>query len=113
MKFWRDSHLPEKLVRDKIPEIIRTSGQEPTVRNAHGDELDYLMRAKVVEEAEELLSSGSSDEIVDILEVIDALLELRSVDPSAIDDERRKKRRDRGGFKRGFVLTMEDGSSFD
>ncbi|MFQ5833586.1 MAG: nucleoside triphosphate pyrophosphohydrolase [Candidatus Thorarchaeota archaeon] len=105
--------MPEKLVRDKIPDIIRTGGQEPTVRVAHGDELDYLMRAKVVEEAGELLSSGSSDEIVDILEIIDALLELRSVDPSTIDDKMRRKREERGGFRRGFVLTMEDGSKID
>lgn len=100
-------------MRDKIPEIIRTRGLEPTVRVAHGDELDLLMRAKVVEEAKELFSSGSDDEIADILEVIDALLKLRSVDRSVINDKMHKKREERGGFKRGFVLSINDASNID
>ncbi len=95
-------------MRDRIPEIIRSKGAQPTVRTASEDELDLLMRTKIVEEAEELLSSGETEEIADILEVIDALIQLRGLDRSKLDQLRAEKNQARGGFKRGYVLSLED-----
>jgi predicted house-cleaning noncanonical NTP pyrophosphatase (MazG superfamily) len=99
-------------VRDKIPEIIRSKGAQPTVRTASEDELDLLMRTKIVEEAEELLSSGETEEIADILEVIDALIQLRGLDCSKLDQLRAKKNQARGGFKRGYVLLLDDSEHY-
>ena len=45
--------MGEKLVRDKIPEIIREKGDSPKIRTASGEELDAFLRAKLVEEATE------------------------------------------------------------
>ena len=100
--------LREKLVRDRIPEIIRSRGAQPSVRTASEDELDQLMRTKIVEEAEELLSSGETEEIVDLLEVIDALIQLRSLSSTELDQLREEKNRARGSFKRGYVLLLDD-----
>lgn len=96
--------LPEKLIRDKIPEIIREKGGSPRVRKAKRDELDLLLRRKIVEESEELLESGDTEEIVDILEAIDALLRLRKTDQALLDLQRETKRHYRGGFEEGLVL---------
>lgn len=100
--------VPEKLVRDRIPEIIRGKGEEPSVRVANRDELDVLLRKKIVEESAELLDSGDSEEIVDILEAIDALLNLRKADRGLLDLQRETKRHYRGGFEKGFVLSEDD-----
>ena len=98
----------EKLVRDRIPEIIRLNGGNPQVRIATGIELDKFIRQKIVEESQELLNSGTDEEIADVLEAIDALLVHRAIDRATFEDARTKKRQERGGFERGLVLEMPD-----
>ena len=95
-------------MRDRIPEIIRSKGAHPTVRIASEEELDLLMRTKIVEEAEELLSSGETEEIVDLLEVINALIQLRGFSSTELDQLRAEKNRARGSFKRSYVLSLDD-----
>jgi len=99
--------MVEKLVRDKIPEIIREKGFSPEVRVATSRELDRFLRVKIVEEAQEFLESGDSEEIVDILEAVDALLDLRKTDRAMLDLQRETKRLFRGGFKQGYILTQD------
>ena len=99
-------NLPEKLVRDRIPDIIRDSGNEPMVRVASEEERDLLIREKIVEESRELLTSGSLEEVADIIEAILGLLSYRSVTWSEIEELRLKKKEERGGFDEGFVLSM-------
>ena len=100
--------LPEKLVRDRIPEIIRSNGHEPVVRLASDDELDILIREKIVEEARELLASGSLEEAADILEAVMSLLNHRSVSWTELEKLRLLKKREHGGFEKGFVLLMTE-----
>lgn len=99
--------LQEKLVRDRIPEIIRERGEVPKVRVAENHEVDYLIRRKVVEEAQELLQSSNEEEIADILEALEALLEHRGIDWSAIEEIRTRKKVERGGFEKRFVLETD------
>ena len=100
--------VDEKLVRDNIPDIIRADGKEPSIRMATKPELDSLIRAKIVEEAYELLESGNIEEIVDILEAIDALLSHRNVDRESLVKLQTAKRIQRGGFSKGYVLRIDD-----
>ncbi|MFX1602771.1 MAG: hypothetical protein ACFFCK_04745 [Promethearchaeota archaeon] len=100
--------MQEKLVRDRIPEIIRKRGEVPRVRVAEEHEVDVLIRRKVVEESQELLQSSNDEEIADILEALEALLEHRGIDWSAIEEIRDHKRDERGGFEKRFVLEMDD-----
>jgi len=97
----------EKLVRDKIPSIILKHGNNPRVRRANPEEIDYLLRQKAVEEAQELLASGSLEELADLLEVILALLKHRGVSWETLEEIRLRKQTARGGFDEGFVLQME------
>ena len=99
---------PEKLVRDLIPEIMRKNGEDPQVRTAALEEVDQLLRMKILEEAGELMEYGSVEEIADVLEAADALLEMRGISRSEIMSIREKKCVERGGFSMCYVLTMED-----
>ncbi len=99
--------MGEKLVRDKIPDIIREKGESPKIRIAKPDELDVLLRQKIVEEAKEFLVSGDTEELVDIQEAIDELLKLRKADPALIEIQRHSKLLARGGFTKGYVLTLD------
>ena len=100
--------MDEKLVRDKIPDIIRERGDNPKVRIAGPDELDVLLREKIVEEAKEFLFTGDTEELVDIQEAIDALLKLRKADPALIELQRHSKLLARGGFTIGYVLRTDE-----
>ena len=92
-----------KLVRDKIPEIIRKSGQKPSTRTAGPEEMMKLLAEKLVEEALEFRESLKEEELADVMEVA---LELasRMSGPDRIDELRKKKREKRGGFEKGIVL---------
>src|SRR5713226_85246 len=62
---------PGKLVRDKIPDIIRSKGAEPIIRVADGSEYQFLLRSKLVEEVEEFLASDDDpEELADILQML-------------------------------------------
>lgn len=98
----------EKLVRDKIPDLIRREGRNPSVRIASNDDLDYLFRMKLLEEATELLESGADEEIVDLLEVLEALISHRKLHRDQLEHFRKQKARICGVFEMGYVLEIED-----
>ena len=50
-----------KLVRDKIPQIIREVGKQPFTRKIQGDELRQAIAAKIIEEAYELFKALGRD----------------------------------------------------
>jgi predicted house-cleaning noncanonical NTP pyrophosphatase (MazG superfamily) len=66
-----------KLVRDKIPDLIRASGQTPIIRTAAAGERMAYLRAKLFEEVEEFRDATYEDdqieEIADVFEVVLAL----------------------------------------
>jgi predicted house-cleaning noncanonical NTP pyrophosphatase (MazG superfamily) len=66
-----------KLVRDKIPEIMRETGQVAVVHTADFDEYQVLLRQKLTEEVDEFLMSQDFEELADILEVLYALADSR------------------------------------
>ncbi len=103
--------MREKLVRDRIPELIRQAGGQPVVRVASEEEMDTLLRAKVVEEARELFESGHTEEIIDLIEVLERLLRHRGISHVDLERLRREKVSERGGFERGWVLIEEDQQS--
>jgi predicted house-cleaning noncanonical NTP pyrophosphatase (MazG superfamily) len=88
-----------KLVRDKIPQIIRSRGQEPIVYVAEADEYGTRLRDKLAEEVDEFLSSDNDpEELADILEVLYALAEQTGTDRQQLEKLRAAKAEERGGF---------------
>jgi predicted house-cleaning noncanonical NTP pyrophosphatase (MazG superfamily) len=97
----------EKLVRDRIPEIIRVSGGNPVTRVAEHGEYAALLRAKLYEEAGEYMASGDPAELADVLEVIGALAALHDLSPAALERLRAEKAAERGGFAHRHVLCLD------
>ncbi|MDD3411720.1 MAG: GNAT family N-acetyltransferase [Eubacteriales bacterium] len=89
---------PGKLVRDRIPEIIRRQGDEPMICTL--DSADYLaeLERKLGEEVAEYLQSKELEELADVAEVVRALCEARGHTVEDLERLRMQKRVERGGF---------------
>lgn len=100
-----------KLVRDRIPEIIRAAGKVPVIRTvADADELKRRLIDKLFEEIQEYKDSEKIEEIADLLEVLQALVE--HVHGLKWEDVRKiqgRKWEERGGFDAGIVLERVEG----
>ncbi|MEV5430202.1 nucleoside triphosphate pyrophosphohydrolase [Streptomyces sp. NPDC052701] len=97
-----------KLVRDRIPEIIRVEGREPITYAASPVEYRRRLREKLTEEVAEFLSAddaAAQGELADVLEVVRALATNPGIDPAGLEESRRAKYRERGGFTRRIVWT--------
>lgn len=93
-----------KLVRDKIPDIIRNEGREPVTRIATDEEYRRKLKEKLQEEVAEYLESGSAEEIADVLEVIDALVASTGLTMDDVAAIKKKKFEERGGFAKKIIL---------
>jgi predicted house-cleaning noncanonical NTP pyrophosphatase (MazG superfamily) len=94
----------DKLVRDRIPELIRADHEVPVTETVEDDEYRHRLREKLDEEVAEYHESGETAELADVLEVVDALAALDDVTPEELETIRREKRAERGGFDEGVVL---------
>lgn len=88
-----------KLVRDKVPQIIRDDGKKPMIEIL--SEEDYLkeLDKKLNEEVAEYQTDKSIEEMADVLEVLFAICEARGYSVDELMQVREEKREKRGGFK--------------
>lgn len=93
-----------KLVRDKIPQIIETDGRKCEIRIAEKDECLKLLELKLKEEVEEFLMDKNLEELADIMEVLFALSDNLGYSEKDLLEKREDKKAERGGFKEGIVL---------
>ena len=93
-----------KLVRDKIPDIIKNSGKKPVFRKAKRDEIHLLLFDKAIEEIGEFNQDPSVEEAADVLEVLRALCRFHKIRMEDVEKAADKKKLERGGFKKGIVL---------
>lgn len=94
-----------KLVRDKIPDIIRASGKNCEIDFVTGDDYIQALDAKLVEELAEYRESHTLEELADMLEVIYSLVYALGHDMSAFHAAYWIKNSERGGFDNGTILT--------
>jgi len=100
--------MNEKLVRDKIPEIILSNGEEAHVRILSHEEYLVALDAKLREEVEEYLEANDLTELGDILEVIRAIAEARGSSYEETEELRIAKLKERGSFKKKLSLEIKD-----
>ncbi len=93
-----------KLVRDRIPEIIMREGGKPVFHRVYGDELKQYARSKILEEAKEYVKSGDLEELVDLLETIFFCCRLEKISWDEMNAHIQAKRAKRGGFEGGVIL---------
>lgn len=103
-----DRKTYNKLVRDRIPEIIAADGRQFGTEIMSDDEYRRALLAKLVEEAQEVAAAAEDDELVkeiaDLYEVIDALLVAFDLDREAVLAMQQKRRDERGGFEKRIKL---------
>ncbi|MGW6280046.1 nucleoside triphosphate pyrophosphohydrolase [Kribbella sp. NPDC055071] len=97
-----------KLVRDRIPEIIRANGAEPITYQAEPAEFRRRLRDKLLEEVDEFLTADETtavEELADILEVIRALAANLGTTPDDLEATRATKAAERGAFTTRTIWT--------
>ena len=98
-----------KLVRDKIPEIIEKQGQEPNIRIMEEEEYIQALEQKLDEEVGEFHRDQNTEELADILEVVYALAEDLGSSKAELHSVYEQKHEARGGFRRRMFLISKDG----
>lgn len=93
-----------KLVRDRIPEIIRASGAKCTTETLPPERYIAMLDAKLQEELSEYQESKSLEELADLLEVMGAVVKARGYTWEQLRQVRMKKREERGGFEKRILL---------
>jgi predicted house-cleaning noncanonical NTP pyrophosphatase (MazG superfamily) len=93
---------PGRLVRDKVPDIIREAGGAPRTVVLDDEPYALALQAKLLEEVEELLAATGEqrvEEVADVVEVLYAMVEHYGLDWDDVEVEGRRKRRESGGFE--------------
>ena len=96
-----------KLVRDRIPEIIIANDETPVTRILNDADYKKSLEEKLYEEYEEVLSSEGTErceELADMIEVIRALAQLENKTLEEIIGIADEKREKRGGFEEKIFL---------
>ena len=98
----------EKLVRDKIPDIIKQNGDIPDIEIMDDETYVKKLDEKLLEECNELVNASDKksiiDESADVLEVMYAKAEAVGVTKEEIEKARLEKQQKRGGFKQKILL---------
>ncbi|WP_175639281.1 nucleoside triphosphate pyrophosphohydrolase [Metabacillus schmidteae] len=102
-----------KLVRDKIPEIIEASGKEFRTKQLNEDEYIKELRTKLDEEIIEYQEANTDEqaleELADVLEIIHSLAVVHGSNFEAVEEIRKAKQIKRGGFQEKiFLIDVED-----
>ena len=92
----------DKLVRDKIPEIIEKSGKKCVVEVMDKETYIQYLDRKLNEELAEYQSDKSIEELADLLEVMQAVA--RGYSAEELDNVRKEKAANRGGFEKRLLL---------
>ena len=88
-----------KLVRDRIPEIIRNDGKKPIIEILSNEEYLKELDKKLNEEVAEYQADKSIEEMADVLEVLFAICEARGYSVDELMKVKEDKCEKRGGFK--------------
>ncbi|MDX2244940.1 MAG: nucleoside triphosphate pyrophosphohydrolase [Leptolyngbyaceae cyanobacterium bins.302] len=95
-----------KLIRDRIPEIIQSAGQEYSVEVMAETEFQQALRKKLIEEAQEAAADSENlvQELADLYEVIDTLMATQQISREAVLIEQERRHSERGGFTKRLKL---------
>ena len=99
-----DKIVYDKLVRDKIPEIIKQSGKECVTHIASEEAYQKRLLQKLIEESNEMNEDPSIEELSDVLEVIDCIKTAFNFKDKDIQKMKLKKASERGSFLNRIVL---------
>ena len=93
-----------KLVRDRILEVIEKTGKKSEFHIANEKEYKDLLIKKLSEEVEEFIENPCAEEIADILEVVDSLINILGYSKEEVLKIKEEKKDSRGGFEKAIIL---------
>ena len=96
-----------KLVRDKIPEIIKSNGEKPITRILTDEEYKVELEKKLNEEYQEVLSATGKDrieELADMLEIMKYLARLENATLEEVIAIAQEKGTKKGTFENKIFL---------
>ena len=98
-----------KLVRDRIPEIIAEQSKPYEIAVVSEGDYRALLLDKLQEEAAELATGDNlAEELADIYEVLDAIIAANGLSREEITTRQTEKRVKRGGFTKRIKLLWVD-----
>lgn len=102
-----------KLIRDKIPDIIKKENKKFNIRILDDEEFKFEIIKKIGEEYQELLNSKNNDEeIEELADLFELIITLSGVFDLSLDElnaYRMTKKEKRGGFEEKiFLIDVED-----
>ncbi len=101
----------KKLIRDNIPEIIDSKGDYYESRILRTREYRKLLREKLVEEAQELVSASKKEllkELSDVLQLVKSIAEFEGISFKEIEAKRKEREKKRGAFKKRIFLVWSN-----
>lgn len=93
-----------KLIRDKIPQIIKSQGQCCIVRKLSDEEYLEMVDTKLDEELAEYHKDQNLEELADLVEGIYAAAEARGFTVEQLEQTRLQKKAQRGAFRKKLLL---------
>jgi len=98
-----------KLVRDKIVDIINKEGKKATYSVLNDEEYLNELNKKLMEESHEFIEENSIEELADVMEVIESIMSVKNISWDEVREIQNSKRNKRGGFEDKIYLeTVEE-----
>jgi predicted house-cleaning noncanonical NTP pyrophosphatase (MazG superfamily) len=100
-----------KLVRDKIPEIIISRGGSYKTKKVPPKSMADLLKKKLVEESKEIINAPKDEilgELSDVLQILVSISEFEKIKFSDVRMKMIEKEKANGAFKKGIFLVWSD-----
>jgi len=97
----------QKLIRDKIPEYVKASGDEFETRVMDNSEFEKELKKKLIKEAKELSHASNEsllNELADVLELVKSICSQYKIKFHEVERYQIEKRKKRGGFNKRIFL---------
>ncbi len=110
----KKKYYHQKLIRDKIPEKIKTAGDDYKIRILGKEEFEKELKKKLVEESQELVQASKEElmnELTDVLELTKSIASHHKIPFSKVEKFQEEKRKKRGGFKKKLFLVWSTGKA--
>lgn len=105
-----------KLIRDKIPEVIRANGSDCEVKILSDDDFVNELLKKVEEEARELSECQNRKEIIeelsDVIDVIEEVKKVKNISEEEINEAKIKSMERKGGFDKKLFLVWSSNDGY-
>ena len=105
-----------KLIRDRIPGVMRFKGKQFSVRVLGQKEFGQELLKKLLEEAREVAHATSkaelTSELADVMDVIEEVCRIRRISKSTIKKQQKKHLETKGGFKKQYFLEWSEDDGY-